>query len=592
MQIHGLCLEFPKPLVIELEQDVFQLRNAKAFLIPCLFVFTLTDLCTGHQMRAMRPLFSSPIATVTGSAGLENTETRPAVDTNQRTGADRSSRGARNAPVTIIEFSDFECPFSGKVQQNIQELLRANPEKIRLLFKHSPLPFHLHSRLAHEAALAAGAQGKFWEMHDLLFANQGRLEKDDLLQYARQLSLDVESFRQALESHLYGPIVEENLEEAKGLNVTGTPTFFINGKKIVGAQSLETMKAAVDEALGLPSGPGVNPPNGNTAAGTAAALPAVVEKVEIGASHIRGAEEAPVTIVEFSDFQCPFCGRALPTVQELLRRYPKGVRWVFKNFPLDFHPDSLLAHKAALAAGEQGKFWEMHDLIFANQSAIRRDDLVLQARQLGLDMSRFIADLDSSRFQTVIDAIAPPREAKRPAIPSLKPGVTTKGPESAPITLTWYCDLESPLSPQAARLVSEIEAGYPEKIRVVFRNLPLEFHAHAALAHQAMLAAGAQGKFWQMQQLILAGQNKMTRDDLVAHAQTLGLNRAKFIAALDGRLYQSVIDEDASEARQQGVYGVPVFFVNGKRMDGLQPLAMFRNVIDGELTKTQSAAGQ
>jgi len=501
--------------------------------------------------------------------------------------------------------------------------------------------------LAHEAALAAGAQGKFWEMHDLLFANQERLSESNLLQYATQLQLDVDSFRGALDSHLYRPLVDEDVQEAKGLGVAGTPTFFINGKKIVGAQSLETLKAAVDEALGLPTSPeAIGAQNGNVASRMAPAPPAVIEKVEIAGSPTRGAREAPVAIVEFTDFQCPFCGRAVPTLQELFRQYPNGVRWAVKNFPLDFHPDSLLAHKAALAAGEQGRFWEMHDLIFANQGAIKRDDLIQKASQIGLDIKRFMADLDSNKFQAALEAdkaeavrlgvtgtptffvngkrivgawpladykrlveaelnggrekvavaapaapsVVPPKEANRPPSPPSKLSVATKGPETAPITIAWYCDLESPLSPQVATLISQVLASYPEKIKVTLKNLPMDFHPHAALAHYAMLAAGAQGKFWQMQQLILANQNKMTRSDLIAYAKTLGLDQAKFTSALDGRLYQAVLAEDAAEAQHQGVYGVPVIFVNGKRMDGVQPLATFKEVINAELAKTETAA--
>lgn len=553
-----------------------------------------------------------------------------------------SSTGSQDAPVTILEFSDFECPFSRKAAPVIQELLRANPGIIRLVFRQNPLPFHAHSALAHEAALAAGAQGKFWEMHDLLFAHQEKLSEGDLLQYASQLHLDMQNFRQALESHLFRPLVDADLEIGKGLGVTGTPTFFINGTKIVGAQSVESFKAAVDQALGI------------TNKAAAAPIPiaqGAIEKVEVGSSQVRGAAQAPVTIVEFSDFQCPFCARAVPTLQQLAREYPSGVRWVFKNFPLDFHPDSMLAHKAALAAGEQGKFWEMHDLIFASQGAIRRDDLLQKAGQLGLDMKRFVADLESAKLQKVIDeektegarlgvtgtptffvngkrfvgawpldeykklvdaelkgnsgkpamvaavspkpdldAAKPARSAGTPPLGAL-PKVTfaSRGPEMAPITITWYCDLESPLGPQAAELVSQITASYPEKVRVVFKNLPLEFHAHAALAHQAMLAAGAQGKFWQMQQLILTNQRKMTRDDLIAHAKALGIDQAKFTRALDKQTFQPVLDQDAADARSQGVYGVPVFFINGKRLDGVQPLALFKTLINSELNNQQAA---
>ncbi len=548
-------------------------------------------------------------------------------------------KGTKNSAVTILEFSDFECPFSAKAAPIIDELIRTNPGKIRLVFRHYPLPFHQHSVLAHEAALASAAQGKFWEMHNLLFANQGKLTQDDLVQYATQLQLDVPSFRHALESHVYRPSIEADIEEAQGLGVTGTPTFFINGRKIVGAQGLETFKSALDEALGVtPKAPELNAPM------VPAVLPVSAIKAAANA-QMRGPDQAPVTIVEFSDFQCPFCRSAIPALQELMRQYPTGVRWVFKNYPLEFHPDSLLAHKAALAAGEQGKFWEMHDLIFANQGAIKRDDLLQRASQLGLDMKRFVVDLDGNRFQTVIDedkaegsrlgvtgtptffvngkrmvgmrplaeyralveaelnagnkgreatahAATPGGLVKETIQPVrlLKHSVATRGPETAPVTITWYGDLESPLSPQAARLLWQLRASYPEKIRVEFKNLPMEFHSHADLAHQAMLSAGAQGKFWEMQQLILADQSRLTRDDLIAHAKALGLNQAKFITAMDTGLYQPIINEDAKEAKRHGVYGVPVFFVNEKRIDGVQASGLFKEVIDAELAKVQTVA--
>src|SRR5262249_12447333 len=171
----------------------------------------------------------------------------------------------------------------------------------------------------------------------------GQLGETDLLHYAKQLGLDVDAFQHALDSHTYKPVVDENLEEGKGMGVGGTPTFFINGKKMVGAQSMQAFEAAIDQALGLPA---------KTAAEVVPEA-GVVEKVEIGGSPVRGPPKAPVTIVEFADFQCPFCAKVIPTLQELARQYPSGVRWVFKNFPLEFHLDSLLAHKAALAAGEQ-----------------------------------------------------------------------------------------------------------------------------------------------------------------------------------------------------------------------------------------------
>src|SRR5262249_34097406 len=107
---------------------------------------------------------------------------------------------------------------------------------------------------------------------------------------------------------------------------------------------------------------------------------------------------------EFSDLQCPFCAKVTPVLQELIKQRPGQVRWVFKNYPLDFHADSPLAHSAALAAGRQGKFWEMHDLIFSSQFNLKRDNLLAEARSLKLDMARFTADLDSPEIKHQLEA--------------------------------------------------------------------------------------------------------------------------------------------------------------------------------------------
>jgi protein-disulfide isomerase len=126
-----------------------------------------------------------------------------------------------------------------------------------------------------------------------------------------------------------------------------------------------------------------------TAASTPVASPAAAE---------------PVEIVLYSDFQCPFCTQLAPAIREIQAKGIDAVQptVVFKNFPLSIHPNSQLAHQAAMAAREQGKFWEMHDLLFANQSQAQRSDLVGYARRLGLNVARFEHDLDSERIKKLI----------------------------------------------------------------------------------------------------------------------------------------------------------------------------------------------
>ncbi|MHC4838975.1 MAG: DsbA family protein, partial [Planctomycetota bacterium] len=117
----------------------------------------------------------------------------------------------------------------------------------------------------------------------------------------------------------------------------------------------------------------------------------------VGSSYAQGSDKALVTIIEFSEFQCPFCARVLPTMNKIKETYGDKVRIVFKHNPLPFHKDAPLASEAALAAGEQGKFWEMHDKLFENQKKLKRADIDGYAQEIGLDMAKFKADLDSGK---------------------------------------------------------------------------------------------------------------------------------------------------------------------------------------------------
>lgn len=121
-----------------------------------------------------------------------------------------------------------------------------------------------------------------------------------------------------------------------------------------------------------------------------------------GSSFIRGKKDAKVTITEFSDFQCPYCSRLQPTLHEVLKAYPNDVKLMYKDFPLSFHQHAKNAAKAARAAGEHGKFWEMHDLIFENFSSLSDDKFKEFATKLKLDMNKFLADFNSNKYDALI----------------------------------------------------------------------------------------------------------------------------------------------------------------------------------------------
>jgi protein-disulfide isomerase len=129
-----------------------------------------------------------------------------------------------------------------------------------------------------------------------------------------------------------------------------------------------------------------------------------VTKLSIDGDPVRGAQNARVTIVEFSDFQCPFCAEASGQVKELIAKYPNEVRLVFKQFPLDTHSMASLSAEAALAAQAQGKFWEMHDKLYANFRSLSRVRILAWAQEIGLDLPRFTADLDRHKYASRVAA--------------------------------------------------------------------------------------------------------------------------------------------------------------------------------------------
>jgi Na+/H+ antiporter NhaA/protein-disulfide isomerase len=157
-------------------------------------------------------------------------------------------RGPVDAPVTVVEYGDFECPYCGRAEQVVQELLQGFTD-VRYVWRHVPLSdVHPHAQLAAEASEAAAFQGAFWPMHDLLLARQDALHASDLVRYAGELGLDVDRFAEDLRTHAGALRVAEDVDGADLSGVSGTPTFFVNGKRHYGAYDMETLVRAVKAA--------------------------------------------------------------------------------------------------------------------------------------------------------------------------------------------------------------------------------------------------------------------------------------------------------------------------------------------------------
>jgi protein-disulfide isomerase len=162
---------------------------------------------------------------------------------------DAPVRGAADAAVTIVEWSDFQCPYCARVAPTVEQIRKVYGDQVSIAFKHLPLPFHEKAQDAHQASEAARLQGKFWEMHDKIFAEQRAMSPEKYVEYAGEIGLDLDRFKKDVDSEQVKQRIKDDMAQASTLGVTGTPGFFINGRFLAGAQPFANFKRVIDEEL-------------------------------------------------------------------------------------------------------------------------------------------------------------------------------------------------------------------------------------------------------------------------------------------------------------------------------------------------------
>jgi protein-disulfide isomerase len=162
---------------------------------------------------------------------------------------DAPLRGGESAKVTIVEWADFQCPFCVRVNPTLEQITKEYGDKVRFAFKHLPLSMHSKARAAHQAAEAAHRQGKFWEMHDRIFDKPRDLSPETYLRYANEMGLDIDQYNKDFASSSVRKVIDGDLATAAELGVSGTPSFFVNGRFLSGAQPYGSFARLIDEAL-------------------------------------------------------------------------------------------------------------------------------------------------------------------------------------------------------------------------------------------------------------------------------------------------------------------------------------------------------
>ena len=325
--------------------------------------------------------------------------------------------GNPNALVTIVAFTDYECPYCAKADKTVHTLRAELGDDVRVALAMRPLPMHEHAGAAARAVLAAAEQGKGEAMHARLFGDQSALDESGLVASARALGLDLRAFDASRSGPSTAAALERMEKLAASLGANGTPTFFVNGRRLMGARPYEQFRALLEEERAharelLAKGVAreqlyatmmAAAPLHEVRAPAAEADDAVLD-VPIDGAPTRGEARAPVTIALFSDFECPYCVRAEATLRTLEAAYPGKVKVAFKHRPLPMHDHARVAAKASLAAEMQGRFWEYHDVLLAHRDALDRASLEGYAATLGLDEQRFARDLDDPRLEARVSA--------------------------------------------------------------------------------------------------------------------------------------------------------------------------------------------
>lgn len=330
--------------------------------------------------------------------------------------------GPADAPVTLVLFTDFECPYCKRAEVTLDLLRKKYGEKVRYVFKHLPLPFHERARPA--ALLSAAVQkykgdAAFFRTSSAIFRSSPDLSERTLRKIGQDQGLSEEQMASVFadtNQELSARLLKDQ-DLADDVLARGTPHFFINGKRLSGARPVEQFEALIDHGLRRADElkNGTNPPQDLYAALQEKALsPGIpermTEEVPSAGRPTRGNAKAPITIHVFSDFECPYCKQGEQLIKELEEKYKDKLFIVWHDFPLDFHENARPAAQAAreaFAQKGQAGFWKMHQLLFAFDSetpALGESDILSHTKALGLSEEKMQKALTDLTHDAAIDA--------------------------------------------------------------------------------------------------------------------------------------------------------------------------------------------
>ena len=488
-------------------------------------------------------------------------------------------QGSPDAPVTIVEFSDFECAYCSQLSPIINQLLAVFDNKLKVVFRHFPLPVHRHAQKAHEAAECAGTQGKFWEYRDLLFENFDKLKKEELIAYAQKLDLDLEKFKRDLDSGKFADRVHQDIREGHRLGVHSTPSLFVNSRPIKLRSKdhfSELSRRITLELQGQQSGQIVRDDSGKRIYAKFEGGMVTEDDFEDDYFYSEAKQIYDLKIKQIREIFKPVvlqeaAKNAGTSIDSLFLRTidatPSDVQ-VEEQFDL-LHSTMLKNPRLALLPDEirENEILRMMKIDPIEGKTFRERlwpvaERIARNKKFENEKEKFILKLvDEAKIEIYFD---PPEV---PIYNLSNEGLPSIGAQNAPFTIVVFSDFQCPYSAQAGRVLNRLLANYSETVRLVFRHFPLPFHENAQKAHEASECAREQGKFWEYHDILYAKQDALEPSHLKQYATDLGLDSVQFNQCLDTGKYMSKIEADLEKASILNVRGTPAFYINGKLTD-------------------------
>jgi len=459
---------------------------------------------------------------------------------------DDPTLGDKDAPVLIVEFSDFQCPFCKRFTDQTFDQIKSqyiDTGKVFWVFRDLPLSFHNNAENAAMAAQCAYEQNEFWDYHDKLFENQNSLDVSSLKKYAADLGLNTNDFDSCLDSKKYEDEVNNDVAVASSYGASGTPSFLINGQLLVGAQPFSAFKSAIDAAL----------------SGKGEAAPSPTSDGQV----VDTSNDPEIELIVIEDKSCASCDTSkilkitteqlFPTAKVTTFDYStsNGKKWI-EDLGINALPAYIFGEEVTEAANYNS---------IANSLVKSGNYYYISAGAAG-----------ASKL------INPPSSDDDPV----------KGDSNAPVTIIEFSDFECPFCARFfTDTLPQIQAKYIDtgKVKFVYRDFPLSIHDNAQKAAEAAECAYDQGKFWEYHDLLFENQRSLTITSLKSYASQLSLDQSTFDSCLDSGKNAQEVKDDFQAGVNAGVSGTPAFFVNGVSLSGAQPFSAFEQVIEAELAK-------